>query len=80
MLPYHPLDPEYEDYTYDEELEHVTQPFVPSQHIVSQLFINKTEKLFQSQITSQINIQKLIIYNKMVVLSFQISDDAFKCR
>ena len=38
MLPYHPLDPEYEDYTYDEELEHVTQPFVPSQHIVSQLF------------------------------------------
>ena len=41
---------------------------------------NKTEKLFQSQITSQINIQNLIIYNKMVVLSFQISADAFKCR
>ena len=40
MLPYHPLDPEYEDYTYDEELEHVTQPFVPSQHTVSQTLSN----------------------------------------
>ena len=40
---------------------------------------NKTEKLFQSQIMSQIYIQKLIIYSKMV-LSFQINDDAFKCR
>ena len=33
VLPYHPMDPEYEDYTYDEEEQpnlHVTQPFIPS--------------------------------------------------
>ena len=45
VLPYHPLDPEYEDYTYDEELEHVTQPFVPSQHTVSQHISQKSSIL-----------------------------------